>query len=290
MLNVEFFLNALMAGILLGGFYAAISVGLSLSFGLLDVVNIAHPAFILCGSYVTFYANEHFGVDPIIAGVVFAVPFYFVGVAVYRIYYNSFEKTGAESLRGLVFFFGLFFLIEVILIITFGVDYRLVQAFYIGKSTSIGPVGIAYRLFVPFLVGGILATGLYLFLSKTFFGRAVMGVAQDSLAVQLMGVDPIRIKTVAFGISIATAVIAGSLLIIIGPVEPTIGREYIGRVFAVTVLGGLGSMTGTLVGALVLGVAESFTSSFFGPSWSLAVSFGILLICLAVRPSGLFGR
>ena len=290
MLSVEFFLNALMAGILLGGFYAAISVGLSLSFGLLDVVNIAHPAFILCGSYVTFYANEHFGVDPIIAGVVFAVPFYFVGVAVYRIYYNSFEKTGAESLRGLVFFFGLFFLIEVILIITFGVDYRLVQAFYIGKSTSIGPVGIAYRLFVPFLVGGILATGLYLFLSKTFFGRAIMGVAQDSLAVQLMGVDPIRIKTVAFGISIATAVIAGSLLIIIGPVEPTIGREYIGRVFAVTVLGGLGSMTGTLVGALVLGVAESFTSSFFGPSWSLAVSFGILLICLAVRPSGLFGR
>ena len=286
----NFFLNALMAGILLGGFYAAISVGLSLSFGLLDVVNIAHPAFILCGSYVTFYANEHFGVDPIIAGVVFAVPFYFVGVAVYRIYYNSFEKTGAESLRGLVFFFGLFFLIEVILIITFGVDYRLVQAFYIGKSTSIGPVGIAYRLFVPFLVGGILATGLYLFLSKTFFGRAVMSVAQDSLAVQLMGVDPIRIKTVAFGISIATAVIAGSLLIIIGPVEPTIGREYIGRVFAVTVLGGLGSMTGTLVGALVLGVAESFTSSFFGPSWSLAVSFGILLICLAVRPSGLFGR
>ena len=290
MLSVEFFLNALMAGILLGGFYAAISAGLSLSFGLLDVVNIAHPAFILCGSYVTFYANEHFGVDPIIAGVVFAVPFYFVGVAVYRIYYNSFEKTGAESLRGLVFFFGLFFLIEVILIITFGVDYRLVQAFYIGKSTSIGPVGIAYRLFVPFLVGGILATGLYLFLSKTFFGRAVMGVAQDSLAVQLMGVDPIRIKTVAFGISIAAAVIAGSLLIIIGPVEPTIGREYIGRVFAVTVLGGLGSMTGTLVGALVLGVAESFTSSFFGPSWSLAVSFGILLICLAVRPSGLFGR
>lgn len=96
MLSVEFFLNALMAGILLGGFYAAISVGLSLSFGLLDVVNIAHPAFILCGSYVTFYANEHFGVDPIIAGVVFAVPFYFVGVAVYRIYYNSFEKTGAE--------------------------------------------------------------------------------------------------------------------------------------------------------------------------------------------------
>jgi branched-chain amino acid transport system permease protein len=290
MFNIEFFLNALVAGILLGGFYAAISIGLSLSFGLLDVVNIAHPAFVLFGAYLTFYVNSQFGVDPVLAGVVFALPFYFLGVAVYRIYYNVFEKTGAESLRGLVFFFGLFFLIEVILIITFGVDYRLVQAFYIGKSFSLGPVGFAYRLFIPFLVGGILSFALYLFLTKTFFGRAVMGVAQDSLAVQLMGVNPIRIKSVAFGISIATAAIAGSLLIIIGPVEPTIGREYIGRIFAVTVLGGLGSMSGTLLAAIVLGVAESFTSSFFGPSWSLAVSFGILLICLAFRPSGLFGR
>ncbi len=290
MFTLEFFTNALVAGILLGGFYAAISVGLSLSFGLLDVVNIAHPAFVLSGSYLVFYANSEFGIDPILAGFLFAVPFYFIGVAVYRFYYNSFEKTGAESLRGLVFFFGLFFLIEVILIITFGVDYRLVQAFYIGKSFSLGPVGFAYRLFVPFLVGGLLSVVLYIFLSKTFFGRAVMAVAQDSLAVQLMGVNPIRVKTVTFGISIATAAIAGSLLIIIGPVEPTIGREYIGRVFAVTVLGGLGSMSGTLVAALILGVAESFTSSFFGPSWSLAVSFGILLICLAVRPSGLFGR
>jgi branched-chain amino acid transport system permease protein len=290
MLNFDLFINALVAGILLGGFYAAISVGLSLSFGLLDVVNIAHPAFILLGSYLAYYVNTHFGIDPVLAGLLFAIPLYFIGVGVYRIYYNSFEKTGTESLRGLVFFFGLFFLIEVVLIISFGADYRFVQAPYIGKSVSIGPLGIAYRLFVPFLVGGILAISLHLFLTKTFFGRAVMAVAQDSVAVQLMGADPIKIKTVAFGISIATASVAGALLIIIGPVEPTIGREYIGRVFAVTVLGGLGSMTGTLVAAIILGVAESFTSSFFGPSWSLAVSFGILLICLAVRPSGLFGR
>ena len=290
MLNFDLFINALVAGILLGGFYAAISVGLSLSFGLLDVVNIAHPAFILLGSYLAYYVNTHFGIDPVLAGLLFAIPLYFIGVGVYRIYYNSFEKTGAESLRGLVFFFGLFFLIEVVLIISFGADYRFVQAPYIGKSVSIGPLGIAYRLFVPFLVGGILAVSLHLFLTKTFFGRAVMAVAQDSVAVQLMGADPIKIKTVAFGISIATASVAGALLIIIGPVEPTIGREYIGRVFAVTVLGGLGSMTGTLVAAIILGVAESFTSTFFGPSWSLAVSFGILLVCLAVRPSGLFGR
>jgi len=282
--------NVLVAGILLGGFYAAISVGLSFSFGLLDVVNIAHPAFVIVGSYMAYLLNTTWGVDPVLSGLLFAVPFYFLGVTIYRIYYESFEKTGTESLRGLVFFFGLFFLIEVLLIITFGVDYRLVKAPYIGTSFQIGPIGIAPRLLIPFLVGAAMTLALYLFLSKTFFGKAVMGVAQDSLAVQLMGADPTRLKTISFGIGIATASVAGALLIVIGPVEPSIGRDYIGRVFAITVLGGMGSIVGTFVAALILGVAESLTSAFFGPSWSLAVSFGILLLVLAVRPAGLFGR
>ena len=117
-----------------------------------------------------------------------------------------------------------------------------------------------------------------------------MGVSQDSLALRLMGADPIQIKTIAFGLGIATASIAGALLIVIAPVEPAIGREYIGRVFAITVLGGMGSIGGTLTAALILGVAESLTSTFSGPSWALAVSFGLLLLTLAVRPSGLFGR
>lgn len=290
MFSFELLGNVLVAGILLGGFYAAISVGLSFSFGLLDVVNIAHPAFVIVGSYMAYLLNTTWGVDPVLSGLLFAVPFYFLGVTIYRIYYESFEKTGTESLRGLVFFFGLFFLIEVILIITFGVDYRLVKAPYIGTSFQIGPIGIAPRLLIPFLVGAAMTLALYLFLSKTFFGKAVMGVAQDSLAVQLMGADPTRLKTISFGIGIATASVAGALLIVIGPVEPSIGRDYIGRVFAITVLGGMGSIVGTFVAALILGVAESLTSAFFGPSWSLAVSFGILLLVLAVRPAGLFGR
>ncbi|MFP6870852.1 MAG: branched-chain amino acid ABC transporter permease, partial [Nitrospinota bacterium] len=276
MFSFELLGNVLVAGILLGGFYAAISVGLSFSFGLLDVVNIAHPAFVIVGSYMAYLLNTTWGVDPVLSGLLFAVPFYFLGVTIYRIYYESFEKTGTESLRGLVFFFGLFFLIEVLLIITFGVDYRLVKAPYIGTSFQIGPIGIAPRLLIPFLVGAAMTLALYLFLSKTFFGKAVMGVAQDSLAVQLMGADPTRLKTISFGIGIATASVAGALLIVIGPVEPSIGRDYIGRVFAITVLGGMGSIVGTFVAALILGVAESLTSAFFGPSWSLAVSFGIL--------------
>src|SRR5436309_3142968 len=161
--------------------------------------------------------NSSFGLDPILTGVLFTPLFYALGAGVYRIYYGSFERRGEESLRGLVFFFGLLFIIEVALSLKYGVDYRLVEAAYIGKSIDLGGVGVAFRLLVPCVVGLLMTLALSLFLSRTFYGRAVMGVSQDQVALRLMG-------------------------------------------------------------------------TLFGPSWSLAVSFGILLLALAVRPAGLFGR
>ena len=282
--------NAVVAGILLGGFYAAVSLGVSLTFGLLDIVNIAHPAFVILGAYAAYVMNSSFGLDPIVTGVLFTPLFYLIGAGVYRIYYGSFERRGEESLRGLVFFFGLLFIIEVSLSLKYGVDYRLVQAAYIGKSIDLGGVGIAYRLLVPCLVGLAMTLTLYLFLGRTFYGRAIMAVSQDAAALRLMGANPVQIKTIAFGVGIAAASLAGALLITISPVVPSSDRDYIGRMFAITVLGGMGSIGGTLVAAIILGVVESVMGTFFGPSWSLAVSFGILLVALAVRPAGLFGR
>ncbi len=290
MVALDLLLNALAAGILLGGFYAAVSLGIAVAFGLLDVVNIAHPVFVMLGAYVTYIMNVRFGLDPILTGLLFTPVFYVLGVVLYRVYYMSFERKGAESLRGLVFFFGILFIVEVSLLLAFGVDYRMVEARYIGKTFQIGPVGIAFRLLVPCVVGVALTGALYLFLSRTFYGRAIQAVAQDSFALRLMGANPFRVKGIAFGLAIATAALAGALLVMIGPVEPAMNREYIGRVFAVAVLGGMGSIGGTLVAALILGIAESLTSTFYGPSWSVAVSFGVLLLALAVRPSGLFGR
>jgi branched-chain amino acid transport system permease protein len=287
---LDLLLNALAAGILLGGFYAAVSLGIAVAFGLLDIVNIAHPVFVMLGAYVTYIMNVRFGLDPILTGLLFTPVFYVLGVVLYRVYYASFERKGAESLRGLVFFFGILFIVEVSLLLAFGVDYRMVEARYIGKTFQIGPVGIAFRLLVPCVVGVALTGALYLFLSRTFYGRAIQAVAQDSFALRLMGANPFRVKGIAFGLAIATAALAGALLVMIGPVEPAMNREYIGRVFAVAVLGGMGSIGGTLVAALILGIAESLTSTFYGPSWSVAVSFGVLLLALAVRPSGLFGR
>jgi branched-chain amino acid transport system permease protein len=282
--------NAVVAGLLVGGFYAAVSLGVSLIFGLLDIANIAQPAFLVLGSYAAYIMNSSFGLDPILAGVLFTPVFYVLGAAVYRVYYGSFERRGDEALRGLVFFFGILFIIEVSLSLKFGVDYRLVQAPYIGRSFEVGGVGIAYRLLVPCVVGIAMTVALYLFLGRTFYGRAIMAVSQDRLALRLMGANPVQIKTIAFGVGIAAASLAGALLITIAPVVPSTDRDYIGRMFAITVLGGMGSIPGTLVAAVVLGVIESLMATFFGPSWSLAVSFGILLLALAVRPAGLFGR
>jgi branched-chain amino acid transport system permease protein len=288
--TLELFINAIIAGLLIGGFYAAVTVGVSISFGILDVVNIAHPAFIIVGSYIAYIANERLGFDPILVAIVALPAFYALGAAVYQVYYASFEKRGQDALRGLAFFFGLLFVTEVLLILVFGVDYRNVQAFYIDYTWHFGFIDLPFRMVVPCLISLLMMALLQLFLSRTFTGRAIMAVSQDQQALRLMAVDPIRIKRIAFGISIATASLAGAFLIIIQPVEPSIGREYIGRVFAICVLGGLQSLPGTVIAAMLLGIVESITATFYGPSWAPAVSFGFLLLTLAFRPAGLFGR
>ena len=288
--SFDLLLNAILSGILIGGFYAAVTAGVSLSFGILDIVNIAHPAFIILGSYVAYIVNASLGLDPILTAIIVTPAFYALGAGIYQIYYVSFEKRGEESLRGLAFFFGLLFITEVSLVLYFGVDYRYVEAPYIGPTWHLAMIDLPLRLLVPCVVSLLLIAVLQFVLSRTFVGRAIMAVAQDPLALRLMAVDPIRIKRIAFGISIATASLAGAFLIIIQPVEPSVGREYIGRVFAICVLGGMASLPGTVIAAMLIGIVESLTATFYGPSWAPAVSFGFLLLTLAVRPAGLLGR
>jgi len=288
--SFDLLFEALVFGILLGCFYAAVSIGLSVSFGLLDVPHVAHPAILVFGSYCTFVLASY-GLDPIVAGVVLMPPFFLLGIVVYRFYYEAFEKRGTEAgVRGIAFFFGVALIIEVGLILVFGVDQRTVEAPYIGKALDLGDMRIPLRFLVAFGVAVALMAGLTLYLSKTFTGRAIKAVAQDEPALRLMGANPVRIKQWAFGIATGTAALAGALLIIIGPVEPGLDRVYIGRTFSVVVLAGLGSMTGTLAAGLILGVAESIVLMQFGASWAPLVAFGLLLVVLGIRPQGLFGR
>jgi branched-chain amino acid transport system permease protein len=290
--SFELLLDAVVLGILLGCFYAAVSIGLSVAFGLLDVPHLAHPAFLVLGAYCTYLLGQY-DIDPILAGLLLMPPFFLFGVAAYRIYYETFERRGSRTeagVRGLAFFFGVAFVIEVGIILMFGVDQRTVQAFYIGKAIDVGDMRIPMRLIVAFAVALALTVGLTLYLSRTFSGRAIRAVAQDEAALRLMGANPVSIKQWAFGIATATVALAGALLIIVGPVEPTLDRAYIGRTFCVVVMAGLGSMTGTLAAGVILGVAENIVLTLYGASWAPAISFGLLLVILAVRPQGLFGR
>src|SRR5947199_348809 len=212
--SLDLLINAIVAGILLGGFYAAVTVGVTISFGMLDIANIAQPAFILLGSYAP----------------------------------------------------------------------------YIGPSLHLGFCDLPLRMLIPCVVSLVMVWVLQLYLTRTFIGRAILAVSQDGLALQLMAASPIRIKQIAVGISVATCALAGTFLIIIQPVEPSIGRDYIGRIFAICVLGGMTSCPGMVAAALLIGIVESITATFYGPSWAPAVAFGFLLITLAVRPAGLAGR
>jgi branched-chain amino acid transport system permease protein len=289
--SMELLFEAVIFGILLGCFYAAVSIGLSVAFGLLDVPHVAHPAFLVLASYGVYVLNDRFGVDPLLAGLIITPLFFVLGLVVYRLYHEMFEKRGSDAgVRGIAFFFGVAFIIEVLIIMQWGVDQRSVTAPYVGKSLRIFDMRIPWRQIVAFGVALVLTLSLTLYLSKTFTGRAIRAVAQDEGALRLMGADPITIKQWAFGIATGVLGIAGALLIIIAPVEPTLDRAYIGRTFCVVVMAGLGSMSGTLLAAIILGVAETIVLTLYGASWAPAISFTLLLVILAVRPQGLFGR
>jgi branched-chain amino acid transport system permease protein len=288
--NPELLLNALLTGLLLGGFYAAVSVGITIAFGMLDIVNIAHPAFIILGAFVAYFLNSTYGIDPLLASLIALLPAFLVGRVLYKMYYYAFERHGEESVQGLAFFFGILFIVEVGLLLVFGVDYRFVEAAYIRTTFEFGYVSLPLRLLIPMLGGLAMVAAIYVFTSRTFLGRAILAVSQDPGALRIVGGNPVQVKEIAFGLSIATAMVAGALLIIIQPVEPGLGREYIGRVFAICVLGGMTSLGGTVLASIILGIAEALTATFGGPSWAPAVAFGLLILTLGVRPEGIFGR
>jgi branched-chain amino acid transport system permease protein len=290
MFSLELLFEAALFGVLLGCFYAAVSLGLSVAFGLLDVPYVAHPALLVMGSYATYLISS-LGIDPLLSGLLLMPIFFLLGMGLYRFYYETFEKRGSDAgVRGLGFFFGIAFIIEVALILVFGVDQRTVRAGYIGSSLEIGDYRFPYRMLMAFAVALLLTLVLTIYFSKTFNGRAIKAVGQDESALRLMGANPVNIKQLAFGIATAVNALAGALLIIVGPVEPAMDRIYIGRTFCVVVLAGLGSMSGTLVAGLILGVVESVVLMTLGASWAPAVSFGLLLVMLGLRPQGLFGR
>jgi branched-chain amino acid transport system permease protein len=289
MLFLDLGLNALATGIVLGCVYALVALGLTITFGFLHVPNVAHPAMVTGGSYAVVIANGY-GIDPLVAGVLWVIPFYVLGVLLYEFYSRSFESRGsANSLQSLTLFFGISLIIEVGLVVAFGTDLRSVNVSYVGKSLSLGLVVLPYRFLIPAAVAPVIILMLWLYLARTHTGLAIRAVAYEERALQISGLDPLAVKRHAFGIAMALAVLAGAALVVIGPVDPFAGRAHIGRVFAIVVLAGMGTIPGTLLAAILIGIAESLVMAFLSPSWAPGVAFAILLATLGLRPNGLFG-
>jgi branched-chain amino acid transport system permease protein len=290
MVTTHLLVSALISGLLLGAFYAAIASGLALVFGVLEIPNLAHPAVVVAAALLVHTLNG-WGLDPIVAGLLLS-PFFFVaGALFYSLYRFAFEMRGApDPLRSFSLFFGMAFLIEVALILAYGVDFQSVEAPYIGRALSLGWVRIPYRMLASFVGGTLLLGALHVFLTRSMTGRAIRAAGTDQEALRMLAINPVRIRQLAFGLSLATAALAGALLIVIGPVTPSADRVYIGRAFAVVVLAGMGSISGTYLSGMILGLAETLVLTLLGASWATAVSFALVLAVLAVRPSGLFGR
>jgi branched-chain amino acid transport system permease protein len=283
-------LNGIVSGLLLGGLYAAAAAGLAISFGMLDIVNIAHPALMVVGAFSVIVFTGWLGVDPLVIAILQAPLFWLFGAAIYQGYHQFFEKRGDEALHGLAFFFGIMFILEVLLVMAFGADQRFVDASYAYTTWRIGEIDLPLRMLVPGLVSLAAILALMVWLKRSFTGRAISAVAQDPQALRLLAIDPIRIKRLAFGISVALAGLAGGALVVVQPVDPWAGHVFIGRVFAICIMGGMGSLGGCILAALFFGVLENVTATFYGPSWSPAVAFGCLLLVLLFRPQGLFGK
>lgn len=288
--TLSLLLNGIVSGLLLGGLYAAASSGLAVSFGMLDIVNIAHPALMVAGAFSVILIGTALGIDPLLVAVLQAPLFWAIGAGIYTFYHHFFERRGDEALHGLAFFFGLIFIVEVGLVMLLGPEQRFLDPPYAFVTWRFGEIDVPLRMLIPALLSIAAIGALILYLRRSFTGLAIAAVAQDAEALRLMAVDPVRIKRLAFGISIALAAVAGGALVVVQPVEPNSGQIFIGRVFAICIMGGMGSLSGCIMAAFLFGVVENVTATFYGPSWSPAVAFGWLLLVLAVRPQGLFGR
>ena len=287
--SLDIFLNAISTGVVLGSIYASIALGLAITFGILHIPNVAHPALVIVGAYFVYFVGQ-WGINPIPAALIGLPVFYVLGMALYSFYSHTFERKGqANVLQSLTLFFGLSLVIEIAIALFFGSELKSVDADYVGSSLVLGPITMPYRLLVPALFAPIMISALWLYFNRTHSGTAIRAVAHDDRALSISGINPTWIKRHAFGIATATAVVGGAALIIMGPVEPFAGRFQIGRVFAIVVLAGMGSIPGTLVVAIMIGIAESFVSAYLTPSWSPGVAFAILLLALGLRPQGLFG-
>ena len=284
------FLQFVIDGLLLGGVYAAVGVGFALVWGIMNVINLAHGALIMLGAYVTFWLFKLGGVDPFLSIPVSMLVLFALGWLIQRFLINYVIR--APMLVTFLMTFGLELLIVDLALNFFSADNRSVQTVYSGAHWDMagGQITIPRVHLYTLLVALVLTASLQQFLARTRLGNAIRATSMDLDAARLVGIKIRSIYALTFAISAAGAGAAGSLISLNYSINPSAGSFYTPIAFVVCVLGGLGSISGALIGGLVFGVVQSMSQAYIGPAFQNAIAFGLLVVVLLFRPSGILGK
>jgi branched-chain amino acid transport system permease protein len=281
------FLQALLDGVLNGGVYGLIAVGLSLVFGILGIVNFAHAQFVMIGMYVAWFTWAWLGLDPVLgAGLSFLAG----GLLGAAIEYTLVRRVMRGSALAQIFLtVGLIAVLENVALITFGSDFRGVRTGYQTQAFHLGPLLVSAPYLIAFVAALTVSVALWFLLAKTWFGRSVRATAQNESAAALFGIDTRRVNAIAFGLGTGLTAFGGAIILPYATVNPTTGNQYIVLMFTVAVLGGLGSVMGALIGGIAVGIIQSLSTLAMPVQLRDLALFLVFILILAVRPQGLLG-
>jgi len=275
-------------GILLGGLYVVVALGLSLVFGVMKVINVAHGTLVILGSYLAFATLSTLGIDPIL-GLLIGIPVFFLfGILIEKYLLNRAVKMSADA--ALIIAFGIALVVQNAIQIIWTPMSRSLITSYSFESVQIGDIYIPVVYILDFTAAIVVMLGIHQFLKRTYLGQAITASSQDRQTAELMGINPNRVYQIAFGIAMALAAVGGVFFGITFPFTPTTGNALLIIAFGVIILGGLGSMVGTFIGGVIFGLSQTLGGHFFGPTGQLIVPFLMVLVVLTIRPQGLFGR
>jgi len=281
-------LQLVINGLLLGGMYGLISIGLTLIFGVLEIVNFAHGEFLMLSMYAAFWLFQLYGIDPYLSMLIIIPVFFLLGIAVQRITIQPILN--APPLNQIFMTVGLSMVLQNAALFIWTADYRTMKTSYSALTLKTAGLIISFPRLVAFLLAMALIAALLIFLKQTYTGKAIRALAQERKAAMLMGINVYRTYQIAFGIGIACVGAAGAMLIPVYFVFPSVGSLFVLIAFVVVILGGYNSLVGSLAGGLIIGVVESFSGFFISPHLKEAIYFVIFILILLFKPTGLFGR
>ena len=286
-MSSELFFQVLASGILTGGLFALVAVGLTMILGVLDIINFAHGEFLMLGMYLTYWLCTFFNIDPYLTLILTIPLFFFFGALIQRWLIQPVLDSPIEI--QILLTLGVFFFLQNLALLLFGPHVRSIETGYALHIITIGGVSFSSTRFIMFIFAIVFTTALYIFLKKTDLGKAIRACSEESYGAMLVGINVKRVYMIAFGIGTACAASAGSLALPIYYVDPTIGMTFVLTAFVVVVLGGMGNFMGALIGGFIIGLAEAFGAIILSASLKQIVTFTIFILILLFKPTGLFG-